>query len=81
MFLEEEKARFKDPIKNKVIFIFWTGTNEMSFRRIHCINELKLQTGAFVQLINIENLHEFMIDDCPLHPAYPYLSETHKDIL
>ena len=35
-----------DPIKNKVIFIFWTGTNQMSHRREHCINALKEQTGC-----------------------------------
>ena len=37
-----------------------------------------MQTGAYIQLVDTENLHEFMVDGCPLHPAYPYLSETHK---
>lgn len=69
---------FDDPIKNRVIFIFWTGTNEMSFRRVDCIKALKDQTGCHIQLVDIHNLHEFIKEDYPLHPAYPYLSETHK---
>ena len=67
---------------DRVIFIFWTGTNEMSFRRVHCINALKEQTGARIELITVENLPQWILPDFPLHPAYPYLSETHKcDIL
>jgi len=76
------KPELEDPIKNKIIFIFWTGTNEMSFRRIHCINALKEQTGCNVTLVTVDNLHEYIIDGHPLHPAYEFLSETHKcDIL
>ena len=67
-----------DPIKQKIIFIFWTGTNIMSHRREHCINALKEQTGCCVQLITVDNLHEYIVDGFPLHAAYPYLSETHK---
>ena len=78
MLSDELRELLKDPIKNKIIFIFWTGTNEMSFRRIHCINELKSQTGGNVILVNVENLPDFLVEGQPLHPAYPYLSETHK---
>lgn len=68
----------KDTIKNKIIFIFWTGTNEMSFRRIHCINALKQDTGCEIRLITVENLADYIVEGDPLHPAYEYLSETHK---
>jgi len=78
MITDEQKEWIKDPIKNKVIFIFWTGTNEMSFRRVHCINALKEQTGCNVLLVDVNNLPYFILPDYPLHPAYPYLSETHK---
>ena len=66
------------PIDNHTIFIFWTGTNEMSFRRIHCINALKTQTECTVQLIDQSNLDQYILPEYPLHPAYPYLSETHR---
>lgn len=73
-----DKPQLLDPIQNKIIFIFWTGTNEMSFRRVHCINALKEQTGCNITLITVDNLHEYIVDGHPLHPAYQYLSETHK---
>ena len=78
MLTDEQREWIKDPIKNRVIFIFWTGTNEMSFRRVHCINALKEQTGANVLLVDTINLPDFILSDYPLHPAYPFLSETHK---
>jgi hypothetical protein len=39
---------------------------------------LKEQTGCNIELVTVDNLHEYLVEDCPLHPAYPYLSETHK---
>jgi hypothetical protein len=68
----------EDPIKNKHIFVFWTGTNEMSFRRIDCLNALAQETGCIIKLITVHNLDNYIKPDYPLHPAYPYLSETHK---
>ena len=67
-----------DPIANKTIFVFWTGTNEMSFRRVDCLNALKTQTGCHIELITVDNLHKYIKPEDPLHPAYEYLSETHK---
>lgn len=68
----------ENTLRDRTIFIFWTGTNEMSFRRVHCINALKEQTGCNICLVTVDNLHEYILDEYPLHPAYPYLSETHK---
>jgi len=76
------KLELQDAIKNKLIFVFWTGTNEMSFRRIDCLNALKYQTGCNIHLVTVNNLHEYILEGEPLHPAYEFLSETHKcDIL
>ena len=68
----------QDTIKNRIIFIFWTGTNEMSFRRVHCINALKEQTGCNIHLVTVDTLNDYIVEGYPLHPAYPFLSETHK---
>lgn len=76
------KPELENTIKNKIIFVFWTGTNEMSFRRVDCLNALKNQTGCDIRLITVDNLHEYIVEGQPLHPAYEFLSETHKcDIL
>jgi hypothetical protein len=39
---------------------------------------LKSQTGCHIELITVDNLEKYIKPEDPLHPAYPYLSETHK---
>ena len=65
-------------IEKRVIFVFWTGTNQMSYRRIDCIQQLRCQTGCHIELITVDNLEKWILPEYPLHLAYPYLSETHK---
>ena len=67
-----------DPIQQKVIFTFWTGTNAPSERRVQCLQNLHDQTECTIVLVNPENLQNFIHPNHPLHKAYPYLSETHK---
>lgn len=61
-----------------VIFCFWTGDNEMSHQRATCLEELKRVSECTVVLVTKKNLNEFLLPNHPLHPAYQYLSETHK---
>jgi len=60
------------------IYVFWTGTNNMSDNRIRCLNNLKQVSGANIILVTPENLNGFILPTEPLHPAYNYLSETHR---
>jgi hypothetical protein len=54
----------------------------MSQNRINALTQLREVSESNVKMINIENLHDFILSSEPLHPAYEYLSETHKcDIL
>jgi hypothetical protein len=62
----------------KTIYTFWTGTNPMSENRIYSLEQLKTVSEGNVKLINTENLSDYLLETEPLHPAYPYLSETHK---
>jgi hypothetical protein len=62
----------------KMIFCFWTGTNEMSAGRKAAYDEFIAKCGCPVQLVNPGNIKEFLLPDKPLHPGYEYLSETHK---
>ena len=59
-----------------IIYVFWTGTNPMSGNRKRCLNNLETVSGAKVILVTPENLNEFITE--PLHPAYEYLSQTHR---
>ena len=60
------------------IFCFWTGTNEMSENRKKCMDDLIAKSGCTVVLVKPDNLSSYILKDHPLHPAYEYLSETHK---
>lgn len=60
------------------IYVFWTGTNEMSKNRMDCVEQLRDTSGAEVMLVTPENLPSYILRTAPLHEAYQYLSETHK---
>jgi FkbM family methyltransferase len=60
-------------VEPRTIFCLWTGTNPMSDTRRQCLSTIKN-----VRLITHENLNDYILSSEPLHPAYKYLSETHK---
>lgn len=60
------------------IYCFWTGTNEMSIQRKKCLENMRETTECQITLVTPDNLNEYILPEEPLHPAYPYLSETHK---
>jgi hypothetical protein len=61
----------------KILYCFWTGDNKMSSRRKDCFEKLNI-TGFKIVLVTKKNLNQFIKKTNPLHPAYKYLSETHK---
>jgi len=63
---------------NNNIYCFWTGTNEMSANRKRCLHNLRVVSEANVILVTPHNLQEYILESEPLHPAYYYLSETHR---
>ena len=65
-------------LNDHIIIGLWTGTNEMSESRRWHFEMLKQQCGCQFLLITADNLDQYLHPDHPLHPAYPYLSETHK---
>jgi hypothetical protein len=62
----------------KIIYVFWTGENEMSENRKRCLESIKSMAGVEVKLITSENLDSYVIKEHPLHPAYKYLSYVHR---
>ena len=65
-------------LNDHTIICFWTGTNEMSQSRQWHLAKLRANCGCNVLLITPDNLSQYIHPDYPLHPAYPYLSETHR---
>jgi len=63
---------------NRVVYLFWTGTNPMSNNRKNCLDQFIKTCGVKSILITNETLAQYILPDHPLHEAYQYLSETHK---
>ena len=63
--------------KNK-IYCFWTGDNKMSDNRIKSLENLRDISETEIILVTKDNIKDYILDTEPLHPAYDYLSETHK---
>lgn len=63
---------------DKVIYCFWTGSNEMSENRKRCYKSIIENAGVTVKLITTDNLSEYILPDHPLHPAFKYLSLNHR---
>jgi FkbM family methyltransferase len=67
-----------DGLTSRTIFCLWTGKEAMSENRIQCLWSLYNNTGCPVALVNENTVANWINESHPLHPAYPYLSSTHK---
>jgi hypothetical protein len=65
-------------MNQRVIYCFWTGSNEMSAVRRSCFEHLKEHSGVDVILVTPETLGDYILPEYPLHEAYPYLSNVHR---
>lgn len=81
-FLEEtcEFAYFEELVKqvDRVIYIFWTGDNEITPNRLEGIKSLEKVSDVDVKLITPKNLPDYIKEDDPLPEAYQYLSFVHR---
>ena len=62
----------------KIIYVFWTGDNELTENRKYGLETLTANSGVEVQLVTTKNLKSYILDDFPFHPAYENLSLVHK---
>jgi len=63
---------------NRTVYQCWTGSNPMSDDRRACFEQGVRNIAVPVKLVTPENLHEFVVPEHPLHPAYEYLTPTQK---
>lgn len=63
---------------DRVIYIFWTGDNEITPNRLEGIRSLERVSGVEVKLITPQNLEKYIKEDDPLPEAYQYLSLNHR---
>lgn len=50
----------------------------MSDDRMHCLSVLQANCHCELVVVTPDNLAEYLLPHAPLHPAYEYLSYTHK---
>lgn len=63
---------------DRVIYIFWTGDNEITANRLEGIKSLEKVSGVEVKLITPQNLSDYIKEDDPLPEAYHSLSFVHR---
>lgn len=67
-----------EPHVNRVIYIFWTGNNEITPNRMKGIKSMEEVCGVEVKLITPKNLFNYIKENDPLPEAYQYLSLNHR---
>ena len=65
-------------ISPRTIYTFWNGNYEMSENRICNLNCLRNVSQSNVVLILEKDISNYILNSEPLHPAFQYLSATHK---
>lgn len=63
---------------DKKIYMLWTGTNEMSENRKVSINVTREKCNVELCVLYEKDIRQIEKNNIPFHPAYEYLSETHK---
>lgn len=63
---------------DRVIYIFWTGDNEITPNRMKGIESMEKVCGVEVKLITPKNLPDYIKEEDPLPEAYQYLSYVHR---
>lgn len=61
----------------KIIYCFWFG-DKMSEARFNCLSSITKNSKVEVKIITEKNLNVYILDKCPLHLGFQYLSSTHK---
>lgn len=65
-------------VPNKV-FVIWSGRNALSPNRKHGLESIKkCNPRSELFLVTPDNLHQFVVPEHPLHPAFELLSYTHR---
>jgi len=67
-----------DGLRTRLIFCTWTGDEAMSANRIQALWTIYNTTACPVVFITKASVERWVKPGAPLHPAFPYLSSTHK---
>lgn len=60
------------------VFVLWMGDNPMTENRKNILDKMESVIKIPVVFIDKNNIHEWILDEAPLHPGFKYLSAVHK---
>ena len=66
-----------DGLNDRLVFVFWTGDNQMSKDRLACLDTIA-NTGCDVCLVDCDSLASWINPAHRMHPAYGLLSAVHR---
>lgn len=67
-----------DGVRSSVVFCTWTGNNAMSSNRTQSFLSIMQWLNCPVIYLNPRNIRQWQHPEHPFHPAFDYLSATHK---
>jgi hypothetical protein len=67
-----------DGVATNTVFCFWTGVNKMSRQRVLCLWSIFVNIRCPIVFLNNESIKDWELSKSPFHPAFEFLSETHK---
>lgn len=67
-----------DGLQNGLMFCIWAGLNPMSAQRMQALLSIQFNAGSPVMCLTAANIAEWQHPDQPFHPAFEFLSATHK---
>jgi FkbM family methyltransferase len=67
-----------DGLRGNVIFCVWTGSNALTSNRAEALLSIYRESCCPVLFLTQHNIARWEHPEAPFHPAYPFLSETHK---
>lgn len=62
----------------KRIFCFWTDDNPLTQNRLEGLKSMRENLGVPIEFLDKKGIEGRILPEAPLHPAYKYLSATHK---
>jgi hypothetical protein len=71
-------VRYFDGVANNTIFCTWTGDNPLTPNRINALFTIFSNTQCPVAFLNLNSLRRWEVAEEPFHPAFEFLSATHK---
>lgn len=75
---EKEDQNVRDLKVDRIVYVFWTGDNDITPNRMDGIRSLEKVSGVEVRLVTASNLPDYIKEDDPLPEAYQYLSYVHR---